>query len=123
MTAGAQFVYRFDELKTVISGMRTMAGNTTHTENDPVDMRRSVFLFLAHQILLVGVTGNTEVQRTVSPELETVVAPMGVMAQGTTSDHGPMAVFKGKPLFFVCMTGKAEFRNIAFGETDFPRVS
>jgi hypothetical protein len=60
MATDAKFVDRFVQHIFFIGGMGIMAGDTPLTKNNPVYIRHPILL--AHQIFLVAVAGDTDVQ-------------------------------------------------------------
>ena len=65
-------------------------------------------------------TGDAKVHRALGPELITIVLAMGVMAEGTSADHRPMAIFTGQPPLFAYMAGEADVIDIALWKTNPP---
>jgi len=85
MAAGTKLIDRLSEYKKIIGGMGIVAGNTSHTKDNSVDIRHPVFFFPAHQISHIAVTGDAEGHRALSPKLITIVLTMRVVAEGTSS--------------------------------------
>ena len=118
MTTSAKLVDRFVEHKAMFSGMGIMAGYTAHSKDNAMNKRHRILLI--QQVLFIFVTGDTKLERTFGPELIPVLTPMGVMAQGASSDQGPVAMLAAPHVFFANMTGDTGVVDFALAKTDPP---
>ena len=87
----AELVDRLVEHKLIFSGMGIMAGNTAHSKYNAMDIGHRVFF--VKQLLFIFMAGKTKIKGTFCPELIPVLAPMGIMAKGASSDKCPVAMF------------------------------
>jgi len=94
VTTEAEVVNRLKEHEFFIAGMRVMTNDTTRTKDNAMNIGyRLVFI---QQDLFIIVTGCAKIKGTFSPELISVLTPMGIMAQGTSTDQSPMPMFAGQ---------------------------
>ena len=82
MTTDAQLVDRLKKHETVFAGMGVMAGCTSLSENNTMNIwDRFVCI---QQIFFILVTGDTNFERAFGPEQIAVLAVMGVMTEGAS---------------------------------------
>ena len=121
MTASAESVDWLVEHKRVVCGMGRMTGDAAHSKNNAMDIGH--WIFFVKQLLFITMTGDTNMEGTLSPEQILVLTPMGIMAQSTSANHCTMLIFAGLPFFFSGMTGETGRIDSALAETDAPGLN
>lgn len=84
VTPQTKFINRAFEHKLVFRGVWIMTGSTSLTEDDIVDVGKTIFA--TDQILHVIMTAETKIQGTFRPELISISVTMRVMTERTASE-------------------------------------
>lgn len=85
MTAAAELIDGFFQHKDLIRCMRIVAGHAPWAGENIVDKRYFLFPDGSDELRHVAVTGQTQIQRTLRPELMTVVFAVRIMAQSAAA--------------------------------------